>query len=72
MKDDWILDVLADLRAFARGNGMDVLADGLDDLSMLARRELTLKMHIAAEEVRRDGGFSGTLSRAHAACERAG
>ena len=41
MKDDWILDVLADLRAFARSNGLIELAEQLEDSSLVAAAELT-------------------------------
>jgi len=40
MKDDWILDVLADLRAFANSNGMGSLAEQLDDTMLVAAGEL--------------------------------
>ena len=40
MADEWILDVLADLKRFARMNGMFTLAEQLDDTAMVAAREL--------------------------------
>ncbi|SLN22466.1 hypothetical protein PEL8287_00982 [Roseovarius litorisediminis] len=42
MHNEWILDVLADLKAFARKNGMNVLAEQLDDTRLLAATELAL------------------------------
>lgn len=41
MKNEWILDVLADLEAFARQNGLTALATQLDDTRLLAALELT-------------------------------
>lgn len=40
MTDKWILDVLADMRAFARGNDMPMLAEQLDEASLIAAVEL--------------------------------
>lgn len=40
MDNQWILDVLADLQAFAQLNGLDRLAEQLDDTSLVARAEL--------------------------------
>ena len=40
MTNDWILDVLTDLRSFARANGLPKLAEQLDDTALLAACEL--------------------------------
>ncbi len=40
MKNEWILDVLDDLTAFAKVNGMPSLAEQLADTSLLAACEL--------------------------------
>jgi hypothetical protein len=40
MAHDWILDVLTDLRTFARANGMPSLAAQLDDAALVAQAEL--------------------------------
>ena len=42
MQNEWILDVLADLKRFAHQNGMSVLAEQLDDTRLLAATELAL------------------------------
>ena len=42
MQNEWILDVLADLTAFARKNGLGVLAEHLDDTRLVAASELAL------------------------------
>lgn len=41
MGHDWILDVLTDLKAFARANGMPSLASQLDDASFVAQAEIS-------------------------------
>ncbi len=40
MQNEWILDVLADLRTFAQQNGMGVLAEQLQDTRLVAATEL--------------------------------
>lgn len=40
MTQDWILDVLFDLKTFARDNGMAALAEQLDDTAIVAMSEI--------------------------------
>lgn len=40
MKNDWILDVLADLKAFAQANGLTALVEQLEDTSLVAAAEI--------------------------------
>ena len=40
MKYDWILDVLVDLRSFAQANGLDALAEELEQTRMVAMVEI--------------------------------
>lgn len=40
MKNDWVLDVLTDLKSFAVNNGMVVLAAQLGDTKIIAKSEL--------------------------------
>ena len=40
MQQDWVIDVLADLRAFARTNGLTSLAEQLDDTIMVAAADI--------------------------------
>lgn len=40
MRYEWILDVLADLRAFARANGLLLLAERLDEAAAAATDEI--------------------------------
>ena len=41
MRSDWILDVLADLKTFARANELVALAEQLDDTSIVAMAEIS-------------------------------
>lgn len=40
MQYDWILDVLIDLKGFAAQNGLTVLAEQLDDTTLVAASEI--------------------------------
>ncbi len=40
MAHDWILDVLADLKTYARKNGLSALAEELDDATLIAAAEI--------------------------------
>ena len=40
MQNEWILDVLTDLRTFAHQNGLGDLAEHLDDTRLVAAAEL--------------------------------
>ncbi len=41
MQNEWILDVLTDLRTFAHQNGLTTLAEHLDDTRLVAASSLT-------------------------------
>ena len=41
MQNDWILDVLSDLRSFAQANGLPRLAQQLDESALLAAAEMS-------------------------------
>lgn len=57
-QNDWILDVLADLKAFASANGLGALAEQLDDTTLIAAAEITSKGHEADANVDGDQGSS--------------
>ena len=40
MKSDWILEVLADMKVFALTNGLNKLAESLDDIKIIALLEI--------------------------------
>ncbi len=64
MRREWIIDVLADLKAFAEHNGMDATAAGLEDaalvavaeISSLARRCLVPEADLIPVEYEREAG----------------
>lgn len=67
MQDEWILDVLADLRAFASQNGLGVLAEQIDDTRIVAAAELASKAEgktgyerASATAAGHDSGGAGT------------
>ena len=41
MRKDWIVDVLADLKAFAEHNGLEATAAGLEDAALVAVAEIS-------------------------------
>ena len=41
MEQDWILDVLADLRTFAHASNLPKLAEHLDDSAVIAMAEIS-------------------------------
>lgn len=43
MKQNWIIDVLRDLRSFAFANGMDTLAAQIDETQLVAMAEIESK-----------------------------
>ena len=63
MTHDWIIDVLADLKAYAALNGLEATAAQIEDASLVALAEIG---SIEAQEARRvpfgpaKGGHDGT------------
>ena len=57
MKHEWILDVLADLKNFARANDLPALAEQLSDTADLAAVEISS----AEEKARRSHGDEFSL-----------
>jgi hypothetical protein len=53
MKNDWIIDILREIRSFSEKNGFLELAEHLDDVIFVAARE------IAAS---REPDFAGTIA----------
>ena len=67
MKNDWIIDVLSDLRTFAVTNGMVQLADQLDHSRLIAMME----MASLAKEAPVSWGSDGIKHRAYSGRARA-
>lgn len=61
MANDWILDVLADLRAFAGRNGLGITERELDHLMVVTAGELASRQGIAQGTARI--GHAGELHR---------
>lgn len=59
MKNEWILDVLADLRSFAQANDLGALAEQLDDARLMAATELASKGEGHAAHERSATGIGG-------------
>lgn len=67
MRDEWIIDVLADLKAFAAENGMAELAEHLDDTALiaaaaLANRDRALDEGLALREAMGEFGRGGAFA----------
>lgn len=63
MKNDWILDVLADLRAFAQENDLPKLVAQLEDTSLVAAVELASTETGALQALRGNAGHAGQVLR---------
>ena len=72
MANEWILDVIADLKAFAQDNGLPSVASGLDDLSVVAAAELASEQECVPFRVRQETGDAGHLLRANGGGRNAG
>lgn len=67
MANDWIIDVLADLKSFAAENGLPTLASQLDETALIAAAELSSNESAAAEVVSWEVGQPGRHHRTVAA-----
>ncbi len=66
MQDDWLLDVLTDLRTFADKKGMNATADALAEACLLAAADLRRDaMSERLERTGTDGNGAGKLSGVH-------
>lgn len=65
MKDEWILDVIADLKRFADENGLTDLAEQLEQTQAVATIEIVGAPAAPIGRPHRDGGHVGTQHRAH-------
>lgn len=64
MTHDWIIDVLTDLKTFARANAMNALAEQLDEAQLVAQVEIASGAEGGAfglcSELSRHGRATGT------------
>ena len=61
MGNDWILDVLADLRRFAQLNDLPLLAVQLDETAIVANAELSILQEGAPVTVRGGAAETGQI-----------
>ncbi|EAQ13200.1 hypothetical protein RB2654_09029 [Rhodobacterales bacterium HTCC2654] len=63
MQHEWLIDVLADLKAFADAKGMGASAEALDDASLIVLAELnSLARADAAAAVGEHEGQTGSVT----------
>lgn len=58
--NEWILDVLADLKAFAQANDLGDLAEQLNDTMLIAAADIASQAEEAREQGNAGYGQSGT------------
>ncbi|QMU58250.1 MAG: hypothetical protein GKR98_08625 [Boseongicola sp.] len=68
MTNEWILDVLVDLRTFAVKNGLSGLEKQLDQAVAVADKELASEQANAPEAAQRGLKRAGIIHRAVAEC----
>ncbi|SFU84833.1 hypothetical protein SAMN04488527_12225 [Aliiroseovarius crassostreae] len=68
MANEWIIDVLTDLMAYARRNDLSVTAEALDDARLVALTEIASAADRKAEMMHAYESQSGTA--AHQSSER--
>ena len=62
MEQNWIIDVLADLRSFARKNDMPLLTAQLEEAATVASGEIAFKAEAAARLTRGDSTETRQIS----------
>lgn len=71
MQYEWILDVLSDLKAFAKANGLSFLAEQLDDTALVAAAEIGQVEGAMAGGLAADAGTARGVHRETSAGENA-
>jgi hypothetical protein len=64
MQHDWIIDVLADLKSYARKNGLVALVKELDEATLLAATEIASTQKTAPLAAGDYAGSTGYIHRA--------
>ena len=73
MAHNWIFDVLADLKTYAKKNGLSALAEQLDDATLIAATEIaSIEGRQPDAAASNDDTTPGTIFRRHAECQNAG
>lgn len=71
MQNDWILDVLVDLKAFAGANDLKALTEQLDDTILIAAAEIATKAGEANKRINGEELRSGPNSKRAGGHQRA-
>lgn len=71
MSNNWILDVLADLKSFAIRNELTALAEQLDDTTLIAATEIASKERGTQSVLTADVASNGFVNRGVAGSENA-
>ena len=71
MANDWIIDVIADLRTYANHNGLPALARQLDDATLIAATEIASRDGGNTDVARWELGHTGQVFRAVTARQNA-
>ncbi len=71
MANDWIIDVLADLKTYAKKNGLSVLAKQLEETTLIAATEIASAQERAPETANWELGDTGRYYRTITARENA-
>ncbi|SLN52524.1 hypothetical protein AQS8620_02304 [Aquimixticola soesokkakensis] len=71
MPNEWIIDVLTDLRAFAEKNGLPATADQLDDARLIVATELANVAADLSQRANRNDAPNRELTRLHSGCGNA-
>ena len=71
MANDWIIDVLADLKTYAKKNGLSVLAKQLEETTLIAATEIASAQERALETAKWELGDTGRYYRTITARENA-
>ncbi len=73
MAHNWIFDVLADLKTYAKKNGLSALAEQLDDATLIAATEIaSIEGGRPEAAASNDDATLGYIFRQHAGCQNAG
>lgn len=69
MRDDWVIDVLSDLRTFARKNAFSALAEQLDDTIIVAASDIHRGSQGTAGRADEHEGQAGIAHHRAGSCE---
>ena len=71
MGHEWIIDVLADLRSFAKTNDLPILAEQLDETALIASAEIDALTEKQSRQARGESPGTGQFFASTGASRRA-